>query len=167
VPHITQRLFCVGRLDAESSGLVLLTNDGGLTQRLTHPSFEVPKTYEVIVRGAAKEEALNELRKGVYLAEGRVRCDRVTLRKAGKSSSTLEIEIHQGVNREIRRVLAKVGLPVSHLKRTGIATLGLGQLRLGHHRKLTAAEIQALYDSAAGSHKVKPHRSLGARRRRP
>ena len=166
IPHVTQRLFCVGRLDADSCGLVLLTNDGDLTQRLTHPSFEIPKTYEVKVRGAAKEESVAHLRKGVYLAEGRVRCDHVSLKHAGRTSSTLEIEIHQGINREIRRVLAKVGLPVSELKRTAIGPLRLGQLKLGHHRKLTDAEVQGLYNATASqTRKPKPRRTTRTRRR--
>jgi len=168
VPHVTQRLFCVGRLDADSCGLVLLTNDGELTQRLTHPSSEIPKTYEVTVRGTANAEAVAKLRKGVYLAEGRVRCDRVALKHAGRASSTLEIEIHQGINREIRRVLAKVGLPVSELKRTAIGPLRLGQLKLGHHRKLTPSEVQLLYHtSAADRPKLAPRRSLRPKRRKP
>lgn len=168
LPHITQRLFCVGRLDADSCGLLLLTNDGELTQRLTHPSFEVPKTYEVKVRGKANEEAVARLRKGVYLAEGRVRCDRVELKRVGRVSSTLEIQIHQGINREIRRVLAKVGLPVSELKRTAIGPLQLGRLKLGHHRKLTDPEVRALYHTttAASGAKPKRRRSLHPRRRK-
>ncbi len=162
--HVAQRLFCVGRLDADSCGLVLLTNDGELSQRLTHPSFEVPKTYQVKVRGTANTAAVEQLRKGVYLAEGRVRCDRVNLKHAGRVSSTLEIEIHQGINREIRRVLAKVGLPVSELKRTAIGGLRLGELRQGHHRKLTDSEVKHLYETAGGSHPEKVTRR-GARPR--
>ncbi len=151
VPHVAQRLFCVGRLDADSCGLVLLTNDGELTERLTHPRFEVPKVYEVTVRGAITDEVARRLRRGVHLAEGRVRCDRLTVKRAGKKSSTLEIEIHQGINREIRRVLAKVGLPVSELKRIAIGPLRLGKLKPGQHRKLTQSEVQKLHLASNGS----------------
>ncbi len=145
VPHVAQRLFCVGRLDVDSCGLVLLTNDGELTERLTHPRFEVPKIYEVTVRGTITDEVARQLRRGVRLAEGRVRCDRLAVKRAGKTSSTLIIEIHQGINREIRRVMAKVGLPVSELKRIAIGPLRLGKLKPGQHRKLTQSEVQKLH----------------------
>ena len=169
VPHVAQRLFCVGRLDSDSCGLVLLTNDGQLAQQLTHPSFRVPKVYEVKVRGRIDDKAVKRLRKGVHLAEGRVRCDRLTTRHVGKNSSTIEIEIHQGINREIRRVLAKVGLPVSELKRTAIGPLKLGDVKPGAHRKLTPSEVQRLYHfESSGQRKshAAPRPAHGPRRRK-
>lgn len=145
VAHVAQRLFTVGRLDADSSGLLLLTNDGMLTEKLTHPRFEVPKVYQVTVKGKMTAEVVERLRKGVYLAEGRVRCDRVEVRRVTKTSSALAIEIHQGINREIRRVLARVGFPVSELRRVAIGTLKLGTLKPGQHRRLSENEVKALY----------------------
>ena len=141
VPDCDMRLYPVGRLDADSSGLILLTNDGALANRLTHPSFEVPKTYRATLAGGAiGQAALSALRAGVELEDGRTapaRVDRVGARE-------IEITIHEGRNRQVRRMCAAVGHPVTALRRTGFGPLRLGRLAAGGHRRLTRAEVQRL-----------------------
>lgn len=122
----TDRLFTVGRLDISSSGLILVTNDGDLAHRLTHPSFRVEKVYRVAVAGCPTSETLKQLREGVYLAEGKARVERIAIHKGHASSSELEIVLSEGRNREIRRLLARFGHKVQRLKR-----LSLGPIRLG------------------------------------
>jgi 23S rRNA pseudouridine2605 synthase len=141
VPDEGLRLYPVGRLDADSSGLILLTNDGELANRLTHPSFEVAKTYRAKLRGAEiGEQALRALREGVELEDGRTAPARV--RRLG--AHEIELEIHEGRNRQVRRMCAAVGHPVAELRRVGFATLRLGRLPEGAHRRLTPAELQRL-----------------------
>ena len=168
IPGTPKRIYPVGRLDAESVGLVLLTNDGELAQRLTHPSFEIPKTYEVRVKGPVSGETLNRLKKGVWLADGRARVEGTTIRKRRKGVTDLVVTLHEGKNREIRRVMAKIGHAVLWLRRVAIGTLKLGTLKEGHHRKLTAAEVAALKHLAETSAKQRGSgkRTRSSRRRR-
>lgn len=140
-----QRVFSVGRLDRNSEGLTLLTNDGELAQRLAHPKFGVQKAYFVVVAGVMTKEELAKLRKGVYLAEGVARIDGATIRKHRKGCTELEIVLSEGKNREIRRILARAGHKVVVLRRIAIGTLRLGQLPVGASRQLTSAEVKALY----------------------
>lgn len=144
IPGTPKRVYPVGRLDADSVGLVLLTNDGELAQRLTHPSFEIPKTYEVRVKGAVGRDTLDRLKKGVWLSDGRARVEGADVRNRRKTVTDLVVTLHEGKNREIRRVFARTGHAVLWLKRTSIGTLKLGTLREGQHRKLTADEVAAL-----------------------
>jgi 23S rRNA pseudouridine2605 synthase len=136
-----RRLYPVGRLDADSTGLILLTDDGPLAHRLTHPSFEVPRTYHVKVRRPpVQEPALRALRDGVELEDGRTAPARV--RRLGPDR--LEITIHEGRKRQVRRMCEAVGHPVAELKRVAFGPLGLGRLGEGEHRRLTRAEVERL-----------------------
>jgi 23S rRNA pseudouridine2605 synthase len=136
-----RRLYPVGRLDADSTGLILLTDDGELAHRLTHPSFEVPKTYRAIVRNPpVREPALRKLREGVELDDGRTSPAKV--RRV--SSGVLEITIHEGRKRQVRRMCEAVGHRVESLERVAFGPLRLGNLPAGGHRRLTAAEIERL-----------------------
>jgi len=165
VPGTPKRIYPVGRLDAESVGLVLLTNDGELAQRLTHPRFEVPKTYEVRVKGAVTDEDLARLTKGVWLSDGRARVEGARIRSRRKTVTELLVTLREGKNREIRRVMAKVGHPVLTLKRVAIGTLELGSLKEGRHRKLTRAEVTALKRLAGQAARAATGRKQTASRR--
>jgi 23S rRNA pseudouridine2605 synthase len=135
------RLYPVGRLDADSSGLIVLTNDGALAQRLTHPSFEVPRTYRVSVGGPPLQaRALRRLREGVALEDGLTAPAQA--RRLG--AHELELTLREGRNRQVRRMCAAVGHPVSALQRTAFGPLRLGRLRPGASRRLSAAELQGL-----------------------
>jgi 23S rRNA pseudouridine2605 synthase len=135
------RLYPIGRLDAESSGLILLSNDGELANRLTHPSFEVPKTYRATLGGGAiSDAALRRLREGVELEDGLTAPARV--RRAG--AGAIEITIHEGRNRQVRRMCEAVGHPVVALSRIAFGPLRLGSLAPGEHRRLRGAEVERL-----------------------
>jgi len=140
-----RRLYPVGRLDADSTGLILLTDDGDLAHRLTHPSFEVPRTYHAKVRRApVRDEALNALRDGIELDDGRTSPARVKRLAPDK----LEITIHEGRKRQVRRMCDAVGHPVVTLERVRFGPLWLGKLAEGEHRRLTAREIEKLRGGA-------------------
>ena len=141
-----RRLYPVGRLDADASGLILITNDGDLANRLTHPRFEVPRTYRVTVaRPPIRPAALRALRSGVELEDGRTAPARV--RSLG--ADRLELTLHEGRNRQVKRMCAAVGHPVLGLERVRFGSLGLGGLRPGDHRRLDEREIEALRRAAA------------------
>jgi 23S rRNA pseudouridine2605 synthase len=136
-----RRLYPVGRLDADTTGLLLLTNDGELAHRLMHPSFEVPKTYRATVASApVGEPALRVLREGVELEDG-VTAPASVRRLAPDS---LELTIHEGRKRQVRRMCAAVGHPVRALTRVRFGPLELGDMAPGAHRRLTAAEVERL-----------------------
>jgi 23S rRNA pseudouridine2605 synthase len=139
-----QRLYPVGRLDADTTGLILLTNDGDLAYALTHPRFEVPRTYRVRVEGRPGERALRALRDGVELEDGRTAPARVRL----IGPHEVELTIHEGRKRQVRRMCEAVGHRVVALRRIAFGPLRLGELGAGHHRRLTAAEVQRLRDAA-------------------
>jgi 23S rRNA pseudouridine2605 synthase len=139
-----QRLYPVGRLDADTTGLILLTNDGELAHTLTHPSFEVPKTYRARVEGRLGDRALRALRDGVELEDGRTAPARVRR----LSAHELELTIHEGRKRQVRRMLEAVGHRVVNLRRVAFGPLRLGELAAGRHRRLTAVEVQRLRDAA-------------------
>jgi 23S rRNA pseudouridine2605 synthase len=141
VPEQGLRLYPVGRLDADSSGLMLLTNDGELANRLTHPSFEVAKRYRVSLGGPpVGRDALDALRGGVELDDGPTAPTRV--RHVGKN--VIELTIHEGRNRQVRRMCAAVGLTVLELRRIGFGSLRLEGLEPGAYRRLSAAEVERL-----------------------
>jgi 23S rRNA pseudouridine2605 synthase len=142
------RLYPVGRLDADSTGLILLTNDGELANRLTHPSREVEKIYRVMVRGAPSKADLRFLREGVALEDGRTAPARVQVLASNGGRTTLEIAIHEGRKRILRRMLEAVGHPVAELERTAIGPLKLGRLAPGSSRRLRPSEIEALRHAA-------------------
>ncbi|HEY4450223.1 MAG TPA: pseudouridine synthase [Solirubrobacteraceae bacterium] len=135
------RLYPIGRLDADSSGLILVSNDGELANRLTHPRFEVPKTYRARIAGAPiSRAALQALRAGVELEDGPTAP--ATVRRL--DADRIELRIHEGRNRQVRRMCAAVGHPVLELVRTGFGPLSLGDLGVGAHRLLSAAETERL-----------------------
>lgn len=138
------RVYNVGRLDKSSEGLILVTNDGDLANKLTHPKFGVEKKYHVQVVGHPNPESLKALTQGVYLAEGRAKASTVKYLKRSKDTSWIEITLTEGRNREIRRLLAKIGHKVRVLKRVSIGSLKLGDLPSGAHRELTKYELSAL-----------------------
>jgi 23S rRNA pseudouridine2605 synthase len=144
VPHVAQRVYTVGRLDESSEGLLLLTNDGDLAFRLMHPRFGVEKTYLVQVAGDPTPEQLKQLLQGVFLAEGRVKAKRVKRLKKQKGSTWLKIVLAEGKNREIRRMLARLGHKVLRLRRTAIGPVLLDRLPKGKARKLSLPELEAL-----------------------
>jgi 23S rRNA pseudouridine2605 synthase len=141
-----RRLYPVGRLDADSSGLILLTNDGALAQRLTHPRYEVPRTYRVRVAGGpVGERALRALRAGVELEDGPTAPARV--HRVGGAGDELELTIHEGRNRQVRRMCEAVGHPVLTLRRVAFGPLRLGALEPGAHRRLGESELRKLRDA--------------------
>jgi len=139
------RLVTVGRLDADTTGLIILTNDTELVNRLTHPRYRVPKTYTAVVKGRIEGPAIEKLRRGVWLAEGKTGRASVKVIKRGPRESVIEITIRQGLNRQVRRMLAKVGLPVKSLQRTRIGKISVRGLGVGKYRPLTKAEISYLH----------------------
>jgi len=143
-----QRLFTVGRLDKSSSGLILVTNDGALTDLLTHPRYGVEKTYLAQVVGVPKPEALAKLERGVHLAEGFAHAERVTVRHSHRHSTILEIVLAEGRNREVRRLLARLGHKVLTLRRIAMGPLRLGKMQPGESRPLRRDEIELLYQTA-------------------
>jgi 23S rRNA pseudouridine2605 synthase len=148
VPKVRERVYTVGRLDEASEGLLLLTNDGDLANRLMHPRFGVEKIYLVQVAGTPSHEDIGKLLRGVWLTDGHVRARRVKkLRKQGEST-WLEIALSEGKNREIRRMLAKLGHKVMRLKRLAIGPVRLGHLKAGKARRLAPNELAALRHSA-------------------
>jgi 23S rRNA pseudouridine2605 synthase len=144
VPQVSQRVYTVGRLDEASEGLLLLTNDGELANRLLHPRFGVEKTYLVQVAGFPSAEDLRQLLKGVWLSDGHVRARHVKRVKRHGESTWLRIVLSEGKNREIRRMLARLGHKVLHLRRVALGPVHLGSLPSGKARRLTPREVAAL-----------------------
>ncbi|ORX03960.1 pseudouridine synthase [Mycolicibacillus trivialis] len=140
-----KNLFHVGRLDADTEGLILLTNDGELAHRLMHPSFEVPKTYLATVAGTVPRGLGKKLRAGVDLEDGMARVDHFAVVDAVPGKSLVRVTLHEGRNRIVRRLLAEVGYPVQELVRTDIGTVSLGDQRPGSLRPLRRNEIGELY----------------------
>ncbi|HEV3204146.1 MAG TPA: pseudouridine synthase [Gemmataceae bacterium] len=144
VPHIPQRVYTVGRLDEASEGLLLLTNDGDLAFRLMHPRFGVEKTYLVQVAGSPSSEDLHQLLKGIWLKEGRVKAMHVKRLKHQGASTWLKIVLNEGKNREIRRMLARLGHKVLNLRRIALGPVQLKFLGKGKARRLSTQELAAL-----------------------
>jgi len=171
-PRSSERLFTVGRLDENSQGLLLVTNDGELAHRMAHPRFQVEKTYRVQVAGIPTWEIVAQLEQGMYFSEGRFAAKSARLLKSKGQSAVLEIVLAEGQNREIRRLLARVGHKVQKLTRVGLGSLRLGELPLGEYRRLTPQEIQQLQElstrgggSARKGRKSRP--GSGERKSRP
>ena len=141
---VRQRIFCAGRLDIDSSGLIILTNDSELTNTITHPKYGLAKTYVATVKGPVEAGQIEKLKKGIRLAEGKTAATAVKILKHGRKQSCLQITIRQGLNRQVRRMLAKVGLPVKSLKRTRIGRLSIRGLGVGKSRQLTKTEVAYL-----------------------
>ncbi len=140
-----ERLFHVGRLDADSEGLLLLTNDGGLTHRLMHPSFSVQKTYLAEIAGPVPRDLGRRLRSGVELEDGPVAVEGFTVVDSAGGRALVEVVLHEGRKHLVRRLLAATGHPVSRLVRTAIGPVRLGHLRAGTVRRLSQREIGQLY----------------------
>ena len=143
-----ERLFHVGRLDTDTTGLILLTNDGDFAQRMAHPSYEVDKTYVAEVEGEVYRRTIKSLLEGVTLEDGPVTVRTARIVEAGERRSIVELVIHEGRNRIVRRLLDHVGHPVRRLTRTAIGPVKLGRLGSGQLRELTSAELGELLDSA-------------------
>lgn len=166
-----ERLFTVGRLDRSSEGLIIVTNDGRLADQLTHPRYGVQKTYAVRVAGNPAPAQLDALRKGVRLAEGVAHVASLRVKRRQKQTTDLEIVLNEGRNREIRRILARIGHKVLSLRRIAVGTLRLGKLPVGASRKLTREEIRSLekcigQPRARSPRTGKPRRSSKGKRRR-
>ena len=139
-----ERIFPVGRLDRSSEGLLLLTNDGDLAQQLAHPKFGVRKIYRVTVAGKVDSEKLVQMKKGIYIAEGHVAVDGAKILRHRGKSTDLEVVLREGKNREIRRILARLGHKVMTLQRVAIGPLRLGELPRGMYRPLKSDELRRL-----------------------
>ncbi|MGB7325444.1 MAG: pseudouridine synthase [Rubripirellula sp.] len=140
-----ERVFPVGRLDLSSEGLIVLTNDGELAQKLTHPSIGVKKIYRVVVAGKVENTTMKKMREGIYIAEGFVKVDGAKLLKAKARSTELEITLSEGKNREIRRILARLGHKVQQLRRIAVGPLKLGDIPPGAYRILRREEVEKLW----------------------
>jgi len=142
-----ERLFHVGRLDTDTSGVIILTNDGDFAHRLAHPSYEVDKTYVAEVTGQLWPRVRKQLLEGVTLEDGPVTVSEARIVEASPAKSIIELTIHEGRNRIVRRLLDHVGHPVSRLTRTRIGPVKLGRLGSGELRELTGEELGELLDS--------------------
>ncbi len=136
-----ERVFCVGRLDIDSTGLIILTNDSEMTNKLTHPRYGVSKTYVVGIKAQVSGEQIEKLKEGVWLSEGKTNKAAVKILKRGRGESLVEVTIREGLNRQVRRMFAKVGLSVKSLKRTRIGKIDGRGLGVGKFRALTKAEV--------------------------
>jgi 23S rRNA pseudouridine2605 synthase len=145
-----ERLFHVGRLDTDSEGLLIMTNDGDLAQRLAHPSYEVPKTYIAEVAGVVSEQTLKRLRRGITLEDGPVKPTSVKIVSSVGDKTLLKITLQEGRNRIVRRTMEAVGHPVRRLSRIGIGPVRLGNLKVGEYRELTREELGGLLDLTGG-----------------
>ena len=140
-----KRIFPIGRLDYMTSGLILLTNDGELFNRLVHPKSEIYKKYYIKVFGEVKKEEIEELKKGVFLEDGKTLPAKISGIKYDKNKTSMYISIREGRNRQIRRMIEKFGYKVLMLRREKIGELSLGDLKEGKYRELTREEIEYLY----------------------
>ena len=146
-----ERIFCVGRLDVDTSGAIVLTNDSELANRLAHPRYGLSKTYVVGVRGRVSGETVEKLKRGIWFSEGKTGKASVKVLRRSSRESSLEVTIRQGLNRQVRRMLAKVGHKVVSLKRTQIGKLSLRGLGTGKYRRLSESEIAYLRKATAVS----------------
>jgi 23S rRNA pseudouridine2605 synthase len=144
IPSIKERIYCVGRLDVDSTGIMLLTNDGELTQHLTHPSYEVTKTYRVTVSGRVEADSLEKLSRGMYLDGKRTQGAEAVILRRGTNDTVLEMTLREGRNREIRRMLLRLRHGVKKLHRIRIGLISDKGLKIGNVRALTGKEIRQL-----------------------
>ena len=145
-----ERLFHVGRLDTDTEGLLILTNDGDFAHRLAHPSYQVPKTYIAEVSGVMSPQTLRRLRRGVTLDDGPVRPTSVKIVSSVCEKTLIKITLQEGRNRIVRRTMEAVGHPVRRLSRIGIGPVRLGNLKVGEYRELTREELGGLLDLTGG-----------------
>jgi 23S rRNA pseudouridine2605 synthase len=149
--NVPQRVFHVGRLDADSEGLLLLTNDGDLAHKLTHPSYGVAKTYLAEVPGPVRRTLGRQLLAGVELEDGPARVDAFRVVDSVPGRVLVELVLHEGRKHIVRRLLDEAGYPVSRLVRTAIGPVKLGDLKAGRHRRLTRPEVAALFKAVSPS----------------
>jgi 23S rRNA pseudouridine2605 synthase len=145
-----ERLFHVGRLDTDTEGLLILTNDGELAHKLAHPSYQVPKTYIAELTGVVSPQTLRRLRRGITLQDGPVQPVAVKIVSSAGEKTLLKITLHEGRNRIVRRTMEAVGHPVRRLSRIGIGPVRLGNLKVGEYRELTREELGGLLDLTGG-----------------
>ncbi len=138
------RLFPVGRLDYDAEGFLLLTNDGDLAHRLSHPSFRIPRTYWVKVKGKPAAEEIRKLTRGISLEDGPTAPCRITALRETRENAWMEMTLHEGRNRQVKRMWEKIGYPVLKLKRISFAGLALGNLQPGEHRALRPKEVEKI-----------------------
>jgi pseudouridine synthase len=141
---VRQRVYPVGRLDFDAEGLLLLTNDGELANILTHPKYEVPRTYLAKVIGVPDEKDVNRLKRGVGLEEGRAKVVSCLVISEKEKHSWLRVVVTEGRNHLVKRILSAIGHPVLKLKRVGFGPIQLGSLPIGHFRNLTPEEIEKI-----------------------
>ncbi len=146
--RVKEGLFHVGRLDTPTEGLLLITNDGDFAQRMAHPSHEISKTYVAEVEGVIENVTLRKLTRGITLEDGPVRPDKVKLIQRGGTRSIVQVVLHEGRNRIVRRMFEAVGHPVHRLSRIAVGPVRLGQLKVGELRELSREELGALMDLA-------------------
>jgi 23S rRNA pseudouridine2605 synthase len=144
------RLFCAGRLDVDSKGAIIVTNDGSFSNYITHPRYNVPKTYRVRVTGTVGPDVMAELKRGVWLAEGKTGAIDAKVIRVTRKDTLLRLVLKEGKNRVIRRVMAKLGLRVTELERTRIGAVALGKLKPGAYRELKSVEIKKLMPRGRG-----------------
>ncbi len=166
VPQTGARLFPVGRLDFNSEGLILVTNDGELANRLTHPRYGIEKTYRVQVAGRPNRVVLAQLRRGVRIAEAVCQIEHIKIKSHYKASTNLEMVLREGRNREIRRVLAKLGHKVMRLIRVAVGPVRLAKLPSGESRPLSRQELKALREAVAPKKQAAAPRKQAAARKK-
>ncbi|HOA96463.1 pseudouridine synthase [Acetivibrio saccincola] len=143
---VPERIFPVGRLDYDTSGLLILTNDGSLTYRLTHPKFKIKKVYRAVIKGIPSKEKIEKFEKGIEIEDYVTAPAKLKIIKSFKNTSTVEITIYEGKNRQVRKMCENIGHPVLELKRVGFGHLSLGDLPEGKWRKLNKNEISKLLE---------------------
>ncbi|MBQ1876656.1 MAG: rRNA pseudouridine synthase [Selenomonas sp.] len=148
LPEVRERIYPVGRLDGDTSGLLLITNDGTLMNGLLHPRYEVSKTYVAQVAGQVTEQSLEQLRRGLQLEDGMTAPAKARLLGSRGGLSKVEVTIHEGRNRQVRRMFSAIGCDVRKLKRVRFAFLSLKDVAVGQHRPLTPKEVDRLYQLA-------------------
>ena len=169
LPRLRGRVWPVGRLDEDSEGLLLFTNDGELTNLLTHPRYEVPKVYDLRIRGQVTPDDVRKVERGIWLSEGRTGPARMRVRHGGRNISHVEMTLREGKNREVRRIFARLRHPVLSLRRVSLGPLALEGLKPGQMRGLAASEVRSLYTVALGESKgaAPPDRHGGREFRKP
>ncbi len=163
-PNVGTRLFSVGRLDENSEGLLMITNDGELAHQLIHPRYQVPRIYRVQVAGIPNRDSLKQLREGLQFSDGHFQVHTARKLKTRGKSTFLQLELRQGRNREIRRMMARVGHKVISLQRTAFGPLQLGRLKVGQHRRLRPDELDSLRELVAGDQQTNRGRKKSRRR---
>jgi 23S rRNA pseudouridine2605 synthase len=167
LPEIPERVYTVGRLDEDSTGLMILTNDGDLANRLAHPRYGVEKLYRALVAGVPSPEMVAKLTEGVWLSDGKVRAKRARIAGRQGQATLLELVLAEGKKREIRRMLSKLGHKVMALNRIAVGPISLKSLAVGECRPLTRHEVELLHKAAAGASAPPPRFFDGGRSNRP